>query len=67
MKLIERLTEANQHLIGAKEHHDAIQEAIQFLDRNRDALALAHTLMQAARPLVLNMLKAQDAFHEINT
>lgn len=67
-RIIEGLKEANNHLTGSKEHHDAISEAIACFEqlelqaaRGREISRAFLPVMQAARPLVLNLERLIDA------
>lgn len=60
MSLIERLEEANQHLIGSKEHHDSINEAIGLISLADRIVRGLLPVMEAARPLVMNLENLKD-------
>lgn len=61
MNLIDRLEAANTGLIGAVAHHDTIRDTIEFLQKHKSAIELSDKILQAARPLVLNMMQVEEA------
>jgi len=63
--LIERLEEADEHLIGAAKHHETIKDVVKFLKENKAAIKVANDMLHAARPLVHSLLNTDKALKDL--
>ena len=61
MELIQRLELVKSAFDEGDAEWEIIQETIAYLTRHKEAIQVANAMLQTARPLVLNMMRMEDA------